>query len=441
MKKAMVYGAGLSGLGAENLLKEIGYEVLLVDDKKAMSSEEALKYLEGISLFIKSPGIPYTKLVKEADKAGIEIIDELELAYREVSKEKTPPKLIAVTGTNGKTTVTTKIKEMLQFAGKRCEYAGNIGKSFAQLTLDIKDGRVLDYIVLEMSSYQLENLKEFRADISMVINLAPDHLDRYNSAKEYYDTKLNIAMNQTIGDIFILNIDSSEIIKRLSRISANKFIVSKNNSAADIHCSNGRVVSEEGIIAEAEKFALKGEHNLENMLFILAVGRLTGVTDEVMREFLYNTNSLEHRMEEFLRVDNTLFVNDSKGTNIESTLMAVEAYKDPIVVCGGVDKKLDLEPLIEGLKDRCKGIYLIGEIGDGLEEQLTEAGYPAEKIYNGKTLERVVEKMAEQVDVSEKQVILLSPATASFDQFKNYLERGNTFKRLIIEHFEKGEKE
>lgn len=440
MKKAMVYGAGLSGMGAVRLLGETGYEVILVDDKKAMTSEEAMRNLEGVEVFIKSPGIPYTDLVAEVKKRKIELIDELELAYRELGKLENRPRIIAVTGTNGKTTVTTKIKEMLEFSGKDSEYAGNIGSSFAELVCDMKSGRSLEYIVLEMSSYQLENLRDFKADISMVINLAPDHLDRYKGAKEYFDTKLNIAMNQVeAGDHFILNLDCQEIVNRLSRILANRYTVSARNAAGDIHVKDGWIVKGSERLLDISRLSLKGEHNLENQLFIAAVADIEGISFDKVREFLYKTNSLEHRMEEFYRAGEVLFVNDSKGTNIESTLMAVRAYEKPTVICGGSDKKLDLMPLAEGLRDGAGEVYLIGEIADQLEKCLLEAGLAPENIKNERTLSRVVERIKSEIDIKQERVVLLSPATASFDQFANYMERGRSFKELIIECFKKGE--
>ena len=198
MKKAMVFGAGVSGLGAYRLLEKIGYDVILVDDKKGVSSKEALEYLDEIEIFIKSPGVPYNELVLEAKRKGIEVIDEIELSYRYMLKYMgKKSKIIAITGTNGKTTTTTKVTELLKYAGYKAEYAGNIGVSFADLLLKNDD---LDYVVLELSSYQLENLDSFKADIALIINLAPDHLSRYKSVDEYYDTKFNIGKNQTLSD-------------------------------------------------------------------------------------------------------------------------------------------------------------------------------------------------------------------------------------------------
>ena len=192
MKKVMIYGAGVSGQGALKLLEKEGYEVLLVDDKIGIKSEEALELLTDIEFFVKSPGIPYNKLVMEVMEKEIELIDEIELAYR---NDRTGAKIIAVTGTNGKTTTTSKIAGLIKKAGFRVEAGGNIGKSYSEIILENNE---LDYIVLELSSYQLENIKSFRPYIALIINLSPDHLDRYASLEAYYRAKANIIKKSNI---------------------------------------------------------------------------------------------------------------------------------------------------------------------------------------------------------------------------------------------------
>ncbi|WP_320047376.1 UDP-N-acetylmuramoyl-L-alanine--D-glutamate ligase [uncultured Ilyobacter sp.] len=438
MNKALVFGAGISGLGAKKLLEKNGYKVVLVDDKKAMSSEEGMNTLPGVDLFIKSPGVPYTELVKKAFELNIPVIDEVELAYRYMKKKVKHPRLIAVTGTNGKTTTTTKIKELIQYSGYRCEFAGNIGRSFADLVAEDAD---LDYIVLELSSYQLENVKEFRPDIAMVINLAPDHLDRYEKAEDYYDTKFNIAVRQEVGDYFITNMNCQESSKRLDKINADILKVSLDGgSGCDLYPKGGWVVyNGKNIICE-KKLSLKGRHNLENILFIGAVAEIIGLDEEKLREFLYNTGTLEHRMERFLEVGDTIFINDSKGTNIESSKMAIEAYHGCILICGGVDKKLDLKPLVDAIKSHVSTVYLIGELAEKLEQELVQGGYPEAKIIRAGNLENSVSLIQKTIDVCEKNNILLSPATASFDQFKNFEARGKIFKELVKKYFTAGEK-
>lgn len=434
MKKAIVFGAGVSGLGACKLLEKIGYNVILVDDKKGISSQDGLKYLDEIDLFIKSPGVPYNNLVLEAQKKGIEVIDEIELSYRYMIKYMDKKsKIIAITGTNGKTTTTTKVTELLQYAGYKSKYAGNIGISFAELLLENND---LDYIVLELSSYQLENLKTFKADIALVINLAPDHLSRYKNLEDYYDTKFNIGKNQTLDDYFILNNDSQEIIKRENLISGRKiFITKKNNNNCDFWIKNDILYKGNNEVLSCSKLTLKGEHNKENVLFIVAIAKILKISDDKIREFLYTTGNIEHRMEEFFNYGKIKFVNDSKGTNIDSTKFAVEAFKNCVLICGGYDKKLDWVPLINLIKSSVKEVYLIGDIADELNALLLDNGYDKKRIYLLRDLKSCLLNMRERFDNNIEETILLSPATSSFDQFKSFEHRGEVFKELVREIF------
>lgn len=434
MKKAMVFGAGVSGNGAKKLLEKIGYEVILVDDKKGISSKDGLNMLEDIEIFIKSPGVPYNDLVKKVQELKINLMDEIELAYRYMKDKNMPTKVIGITGTNGKTTTTSKIKELLEFGGFKVAYGGNIGYSYGELLLEKED---LDYVVLELSSYQLENVDKFKADIGMVINLAPDHMDRYEKVDDYYDAKWNICRNQTKEDYFILNTNCQECVKRESKILGKKITlgIEKTRENQDVYSDENCVYWEENKVLENEKLGLRGKHNLENSMFIFTTGKLVGIPEEKIREFLYNTVSLEHRMEKFHTWGEVTFVNDSKGTNIESTKFAVEAYNHPILICGGVDKKLDLTPLIELINKNTDSIYLIGEIGDNIETLLRKSNYNSKKIYNCHTLEKVMEVLKTNIDKDTKKVVLLSPTTASFDQFKSYTERGRIFKELVRKNF------
>ena len=427
MKKAMIYGAGVSGLAASELLKKNGYEVILVDDKKAMSSKEALENLDGLELFIKSPGIAYNELVREVQSRKIELIDEIELAYR-YSKGKF--RIIAVTGTNGKTTTTSKIAGLLEEAGFRVEAGGNIGKAFAQIVLEEK---TLDFVVLELSSYQLENLKEFKADLSLVINLSPDHMDRYEKEEDYYLAKFNIKNNATEKDFFVLNLDSKESLELYKKGKEQLIKVSSlGNKEADFYVEEGILKYKNEEILEAEKLSLKGKHNLENVMFIVAACKTFGAPNEIIREYLYNTESLEHRMEDFLVANEVTFVNDSKGTNIDSTIKAIEAYKTmPILICGGKDKCVDLKPLAEVIAKKVKKLYLMGQTAPIIESLVLEEGYPKEKIFNLGTIEKIIE----EIQTEKGDIVLFSPAHSSFDQFANYIERGRIFKELCKVRF------
>lgn len=413
MKKAMVFGAGVSGQGAKKLLEKMGYLVYLIDDRTGILSIEGEKLLDEVDIFIKSPGVPYNNLVLQAKEKKIKVIDEIELCYQYLKENGNKTKIIAVTGTNGKTTTTAKITELLVFAGYSAEYAGNIGRSFSELVLENKK---LDYVVLELSSFQLENLENFEPEISMVTNLTPDHLSRYSSVQEYYDTKFNICKNQKEG-YFIYNIDCNEITKREKLFPKNILKVSQNKKC-DISLEK----------YQKELFTLKGKHNLENILFIIAVGKLCNISEEKIAEFLYTTKNLEHRMEEFFEYRNIKFINDSKGTNIDSTKFAVEAFENSILICGGYNKGLEWKPLAEIIKNSVKDVYLIGEIATILEEKLIELSYPRTQINLVGTITNALMEIKKKYDGDKEEVVILSPATSSYDQFKNYEERGKFFK-------------
>ncbi|MGL4671968.1 UDP-N-acetylmuramoyl-L-alanine--D-glutamate ligase [Cetobacterium sp.] len=436
MEKAIVFGAGVSGKGSKSTLEKMGYEVYLVDDKISITSEKGIEILENekISLFIKSPGVPYTDLIKKALELNIEVIDDIELGYRYKMKNKISGKIIAITGTNGKTTVTSKISELLEKSGFKSKVCGNIGYSFSETISENPD---LDFYVLEASSYQLENIKEFKADIALIVNLAPDHLARYRDLDHYYDTKFNIGKNQKENDCFIVNTLCLESLKRLDKISGCKKFVGLNETEfkESTYVKNGYIFYENEEILEVELASLKGKHNLENMLFIVCVGKKLGISTETIRDFLYSTKTLEHRMENFFKYGKVEFINDSKGTNIDSTKFAVEAFQNPILICGGYDKKLDLSPLENLINSRVKEVYLIGDISDKLQEGLKKLEYPEEKIFNLKNLEDVLKKLKSRLDKDKESVVLFSPATSSFDQFKNFEERGKIFKELTKSYF------
>ncbi|WP_300327891.1 UDP-N-acetylmuramoyl-L-alanine--D-glutamate ligase [Fusobacterium sp.] len=441
MKKAIVFGNGVSGKGAKKLLEHEGIEVILVDDKSGVTSEAALKLLDEVQLFIKSPGIPFDNfLVKSALEKNIDVIDEIELGYRYIKDNNLSTKIIAITGSNGKTTTTSKITELLQKAGLKAMHAGNIGNSLAELILENRD---LEYAVLELSSFQLEGIKDFTADISLIVNLSPDHLDRYSAVEDYYDAKFNICKNQRDDKIFIYNLNDEETLKRLNdKVNCKTLGVTVNNRKDQANCydKDGWLIYNGEKVLETSKLSLKGKHNLENTLFIVTVAKNLNIPNETIQQCLYNTKSLEHRMELFYKWGKTSFINDSKGTNLDSTTFAIEAYKNSILICGGKDKGLPLEGIVETIKNNIKSVYLIGKMADRMEEALLKGGYPKENIYNLKTLENVLKSLKEKLTVNDEEVILLSPSTSSFDQFKSFEHRGEVFKSLVEEIFVGGER-
>ena len=458
MEKVIVFGAGLSGLGAKELLEKNNFKVYLVDDKIGISSKEGIEIIntENIAFIVKSPGISWqVDLLKEAGKKEIEVISEIDLAYKYMNKGI---KIIGITGTNGKTTTATKIYELLVAAELKVALAGNAGYSFAKLVADEVD---LQYIVLELSSYQLENNPKIHPFIAGNINLTPDHLMRYESVDDYYITKFNIFNNQNETYYALINIDDneferiSEILEERAQLNVkprkvflskktrgtvfifeSKVCVMKNlNEKIDnfIYENNDRIdkiVNEKSeVIIDIDEISLKGNHNLENVLFIIGIGKILNIPNEVISQFLKTTKALEHRLENFFLKQNTLFINDSKGTNVESTIKAIEAFKNRIVlIAGGENKKICNEELIKKINERVGFVYLIGETGTILAEEMNKVGY--KKYKNLGTLEKVLLDIKQNIDFEDSQTILFSPATASFDQFKNFEERGRIFKEL-----------
>ncbi len=451
MEKAVVFGAGLSGLGAKELLEKKGYEVYLVDDKNGMPSSEAMELLdkEKIEFIVKSPGIPWKVelLVKAKDK-NIKIISEIDLAYKYMDKKI---KVISFTGTNGKTTTATKMYELLEYAGKKVRLAGNAGFSFAKLVADEED---LEYIVLELSSYQLENNPQIHSHIAGIINLTPDHLARYDSVEDYYITKFNIFSRQTEQDFALINLDD-EVFKKLyvekelwKNIKSEKIYLSKEKKG-NVFVMDGIIytmknlekkadeVKDEDIHEYAEalipvrELSLKGSHNLENMLFLIGAAKILGIPDEKTAEFLKTTKALEHRLENFFIKEKTVFINDSKGTNVESTLKAIDSFDNSIIlILGGDDKKISNRELVERIKERVDSVYLIGDNAPLLIKDMEEVGY--KNYRNMETLENILDYFKKNMDFSKEQTVLFSPATSSFCQFKNFEHRGNVFKELTV---------
>lgn len=451
MEKAVVFGAGLSGLGAKELLEKKGYEVYLVDDKNGMPSSEAMELLdkEKIEFIVKSPGIPWKVelLVKAKDK-NIKIISEIDLAYKYMDKNI---KVISFTGTNGKTTTATKMYELLEYAGKKARLAGNAGFSFAKLVADEED---LEYIVLELSSYQLENNPQIHSHIAGIINLTPDHLARYDSVEEYYITKFNIFSRQTEQDFALINLDD-EVFKKLydekelwKNIKSEKIYLSKEKKG-NVFVMDGIIYTMKNLEKKADEvknedihkyaealipvreLSLKGSHNLENMLFLIGAAKILGIPDEKTAEFLKTTKALEHRLENFFIKEKTVFINDSKGTNVESTLKAIDSFDNSIVlILGGDDKKISNRELVERIKERVDSVYLIGDNAPLLIKDMEEVGY--KNYRNMETLENILDYFKKNMDFSKEQTVLFSPATSSFCQFKNFEHRGNVFKELTV---------
>ena len=410
--KYIVFGLGISGKGALQLLEKNKLEYIVVDDKLGIRSEEAKKLTAKTDIVIKSPGISWKNTyLQYCLENKIKIISEIDLALKYINPNT---KIIAVTGTNGKTTVVTKIYELLKYVGYKASLGGNEGHSLAKI---VADGKDQDFVVLEMSSYQLENKPTIKPYIALVTNLTPDHLLRYDSVDEYYNTKMNIFSNQDEKDYAIINQEDKEF-KRIFKGTRAK-IVAMNANKDFLNFDT----------------VLKGKHNIQNMLNIVTVAKILNIDESKIKEFLQKTKPLEHRMEVFFKVKNISFINDSKGTNVESTLFAIDAYKNKklYLICGGQDKKIDNSKLFEAIYKYCNFVYLIGENAHLYEEDFKKNSY--KNYINLNNLENVVKYIKEKVDLDEEKYILLSPATASFDQYKSFEKRGEHFKELVKKYF------
>ncbi|MFH1387250.1 MAG: UDP-N-acetylmuramoyl-L-alanine--D-glutamate ligase [bacterium] len=401
-KHVTVFGLGKSGLAAVKKLESVGSIVKTSDTKLG---GHKLSDIEGSELIIVSPGIHLDiPVLEEAKKRQIPIISELELASYFLTKP-----IIAITGTNGKTTTTTLIGEILKAGGKKVAVAGNIGDPLVAV-----DDSQLDHIVVEVSSYQLETIDKFRPRISVILNIQPDHLERHHTMAEYIKQKAKIFKNQQGDDCVVYNEDDGEVRKMVREAKCEKQGFSKAKAAEII------------TIAPSE-IKIPGRHNLENALAAASVANLCGIPKEVTAKVLKTFPGVEHRIEFVTRINNIDFYNDSKGTNPDSTMVAIETFagKGIVLILGGKEKGVDLTPLINKIKASVKTVILIGEAAEIFAAALKDGGYDH---YHqaGMSMEAGVKKAFSLAAPGD--IVLLSPACASFDMFKNYEERGTVYK-------------
>lgn len=439
-KKVVVLGAGESGVGAAILAQKQGAEVFVSDfgtvkeefvqilNDYAFVWEQGQHTLETIltaDLVVKSPGIPETSTVMKAIREkGIKVVSEIELAGYFTNAKK-----ICITGSNGKTTTTMLIHHMLKKAGWEVGLAGNVGYSLAkQVALEPKDA-----YVIELSSFQLDDMEDFRADIAILTNITPDHLDRYEyNMQLYVNSKFRILQNQLASDYFIYNADDAIIAKEMeSRTITAQCLPFSLTKPTD---KGAYVANKQLIINFNNQFtmsihdlALKGKHNTQNSLASGLTGRILDIRKEVVRESLADFVNVEHRLEFVAKVCGIEFINDSKATNINSTWFALESMEHPTVwIVGGVDKGNDYTELLALVKEKVKAIICLGknnekiiEAFQGSVETIVEASSAMEAVAYGYRLAK------------KEETVLLSPACASFDLFENYEDRGNQFKQAV----------
>ena len=440
MNRIVVLGAAESGAGAAVLAKKQGFDVFVSDmsaikDKyKAILDSHDIEWEEGrhtedkipnADEIIKSPGIPSdAPIMVRAAERGIHVISEIEFAGR-----YTRSKMICITGSNGKTTTTSLIYHIFKSAGYDAGLAGNIGRSLAlQVAEDPHE-----YYIIELSSFQLDNMYDFRANIAILLNITPDHLDRYdNNMQNYVDSKMRIVQNQTSDDSFIYWNDDPIIKRELEKydIKAIKYPFSelKTNGAIG-YIEEGKYIIEKPtpFNMEQEELSLTGKHNIYNSLAAGIASNIAGVRKEFIRKSLSDFPGVEHRLEKVATVRGVLYVNDSKATNVDACWYALESMKSKtILIVGGKDKGNDYNAIKQLVMEKCSGIVFLGADNSKLHAFFDPLGIPTRDTHSMKDCVEECYKMAQP-----GETVLLSPCCASFDLFKNMEDRGEQFKTLV----------
>jgi UDP-N-acetylmuramoylalanine--D-glutamate ligase len=448
-KRIVILGAGESGTGAALLAVKKGFDVFVSDqgmikDKYKTELEKHLipfeegKHTEELvlngDLIIKSPGIPdKADLIKKAKGAGIQIIDELEFAFRYLKG-----KVIAITGTNGKTTTTLLIHHLMKTAGINAALGGNVGKSLARQVMDEDH----DWYILEVSSFQLDGTKEFKPEIGILLNITPDHLDRYEySMEKYIDSKFQLIQNMDEGNHFIYYKEDPVISNELSKrkVTTSSIGVSLRADTTSSVRATGTTMNfflEDNFSIAQEETTLKGPHNLINTMAAVSAVYLAGVSVDSIREGLKSFKNAPHRLESIAMIQGVEFVNDSKATNVDSVVYALGSYQQPLIwIAGGVDKGNDYNIIKEDVRKKARALVCLGKENDKLKKAFADVVPVIEETQSVKELVRIALRLAKAGDV-----VLLSPACASFDLFKNYEDRGNQFREATLELKEEVEK-
>ena len=439
----MILGTGLSGMGSLKLANKMGINVFISDSKKI--SSETKKHFYKNDIEFEENGHNYSKLTESNEviiSPGISFRN-LKKLYPEINKKKfiseiefasryTDAYIIAVTGSNGKTTTANLIYHILKSNGLNVGLAGNVGVSFASSVCDYS----YDYYIIEISSFQLDHIVDFKPDISIITNISPDHLDRYNQNFEsYVESKFRIIQNQTANDLFIYNNNcdaTTNILNKINiqpnciSISIDKNKENKKQIFLNDHKINSSINKEKFMIS-INNIPLKGVHNLQNSMAAISVAQVLKISNEKIKESLKTFKNIPHRLEHFLTIQKVKYINDSKATNINAAFYALDSFKEPIVwIVGGIDKGNNYQDLIPKVKNNVKAIICLGKDNNKIIETFS------------KHTDLIVstDDISEAVNSAYKiskpgDVVLLSPACASFDLFKNYEDRGNQFKDQV----------
>ena len=427
-----VLGAGLSGAAAALLLKAEGANVTVLDsadEKKLLKSTidnlrtQEIRVICGAAadqdtgkydFIVASPGIdPTLALAQNFSSRRIDIIGELELGWRSC---ETP--VIAVTGTNGKTTTTEMLAQMLNDCGQETIACGNIGKPLSEVA---REKTKYDVLTVEVSSFQLETIQTFHPSIALWLNFAPDHLDRYRSVAEYRAAKLRLFENQTADDVAIVN-----AVESLPELRAHKVTFSAYTNRADFRLAEGAIVFENKPVLRLNQTKLRGSHNIENLMATLAAGHARGLAFEKMVPPLCAYEPKPHRCEFVRQIGGVDYINDSKATNLDAVEKALLAQSKPVVlIAGGKDKGFTFEPLRKLVKEKVRSTILIGEMAERIAHD-----------WDGAVKTELATSLADAVErayatAKSGEVVLFSPGTSSFDMFKSYADRGDQFRALV----------
>jgi UDP-N-acetylmuramoylalanine--D-glutamate ligase len=440
-KKISIVGAARSGFGAAKLIKRLGGIPFVSDlstEEKIKDSLDQLKKenidfefgghsdkLYDTALMIVSPGVPNdSEVLNNARQKGIKLVSEVEFAYHYCKG-----KIIAITGTNGKTTTASLCGHVFNTCGMKTHLAGNIGLAFSEIVLDVKEG---EFVSLEVSSFQLDLIDNFKPAAALILNITPDHLNRYeNSLQKYSESKQRIYENQDEEDFLILNKDSQPVMNYLAEHKSKSFFFSLNEEQNDgCFFSDGEVIfrinGKETFRCSRNDINIRGEHNLANAMAVICAAKVFNLNNDGIIKGLQTFESVEHRLELVREIDGVKFVNDSKATNVDSVWYALKSFDEPILlILGGQDKGNDYEQIKNLVLQKVKKIYAIGSSA----EKVFSFFHHDVKVEIEKSMEDAVNKANSEAKSGD--VVLLSPACASFDMFNNYEHRGKVFKEAV----------
>ena len=443
-KKVMVFGAARSGVSATGLLQQLGAFVILYDCNTTLTKDDFVEKFETdemfllitgrltdeiiatIDLLVISPGVPLDHPdILRIKENNIQIWGEIELAYR-----YTQGRIIGITGTNGKTTTTTLVGKLMKSYFTQVFVVGNIGNSYTDIALSTTKDSVT---VIELSSFQLETIHEFKPEVSVILNITPDHLDRHHTMEEYISVKERIAQNQSKSELCILNYEDETLRHMAERLNTNLlFFSSRRELEEGLYLEEDEIYysyqKNTQLICNINELHVLGKHNYENVMAAVGIAIHMGIPMELIRRTLLNFKAVEHRIEYVEKINEVTYYNDSKGTNPDASIKAIQAMKGPIIlIAGGYDKKISFDSWVETFDGKVKYLILLGQTKKQIAKTARRHGF--DNIILTQTLEEAVRISTEKAEPGD--VVLLSPACASWGMFDDFEQRGNLFKEYV----------